>query len=777
MESFNLTEIINCNLVEELYNITEESYKEAIKLNNGKTNCEDVSVNKLKHYLSYIKQSEIKDNNYYNKTNYEYNNGRFYSKSSCTCLHNIFKSYLFKDTCYDVDIKNCWPSIIHSLLIEYKLNYVLQDYINNPKEYLEKNYITKKDVLKMINNENEPFNDELKKIHKIIYNPGNGLISTLKELKQFKKYYIQLSKKETDNIDGKFISYVCRYYESLIIKDFIEFCRSYDLHINTYSFDGVIIKTDNLTKLQLTIDKYNELDFSQVELKPFNNFITFIKKDWKIYNWTPTKNIITEFDLGYLQESSLTDDNKINFNISNEYLNNFIAIVYKPTNFLYKTKINDKYQITNKLSNLNDIFGFNYVKSWINYPKRKTFNSIDFIIDKNIPTDGIYNLYKRPTLIETNESIENISPEIYNYLFNILSNGDSDVYNYLIKYISFVFQKGCSKQSIVLTGEMGTGKSSFLQLLSCIVGGNSGDYCHTFNNIDKFIKDNFNSHIKECIFIGLEELNSDSSKNKEFDNILKDCITREYNTVNDKYVSPYKIKNVLNYILISNYFSPIKITDGNRRHLVLKIDSKWKKHNEVKCIYDIMNNDLIMGKLRYYFYNYDLSNVKLLDDYRPTTIHEKILNEKCKTPLEKFVSIYNFGAFEINNYSKQLLDKINNQEDINKYMFVKGKYKLKIHPNRLFNTFIFNYQNWYSENYNSSSISNLKVKQNLIDVFGFDIKKYGKSNNLYILGNEYNEFIKQDYKNKINTDKELDLHKYTDEDNFEEDFYSNDETD
>ena len=104
------------------------------------------------------------------------------------------------------------------------------------------------------------------------------------------------------------------------------------------------------------------------------------------------------------------------------------------------------------------------IQIWESHLRTTWYNGLDF--DPKGTPDNVLNLW-RPEAVAPVEGNWEI---IGDYLLKVLSGGDDEKYQYLLKYLAHAIQRPEEKPQImlVLYGGQGTGKGTFIRLLEAI---------------------------------------------------------------------------------------------------------------------------------------------------------------------------------------------------------------------------------------------------------------------------------------------------------------------
>jgi len=136
---------------------------------------------------------------------------------------------------------------------------------------------------------------------------------------------------------------------------------------------------------------------------------------------------------------------------------------------------------------------------------------------------------------------------------------------YMMDYFANIIQHPESKTQvgILLQGPMGCGKSTIFNLWRAIVGKESSSVTGKPNE-DYFSR--FSTGLKNVVIAQIDEASDLWDKNQ----IIKDLITADTRTFEDKGVKPYTMDNHVNLVCTTNDNTPIKFEKGDRRWAATK---------------------------------------------------------------------------------------------------------------------------------------------------------------------------------------------------------------
>lgn len=230
------------------------------------------------------------------------------------------------------------------------------------------------------------------------------------------------------------------------------------------------------------------------------------------------------------------------------------------------------------------------------------------------------------------------------HIKNIIANGRDNLYKYILSWIAFIIQNPGKKTNtcLIILGKEGTGKTTFITII-CKLFSNYA--LPNIANTDNIVGQ-FNSITENKMLVVLNEVNANKNtlNNKVIHTRLKNLITEYINIINRKGIDQYEAKNVSNYIICSNEFNPIPISENDRRYVVVEVSDKRKDDKTYfDKLFDSFDED---------FY------INLFNYFRILNIEEFDLRNIPMT--EKRQSMMSIGLDSLTFYMKQNLEKYKN---------------------------------------------------------------------------------------------------------------------
>ena len=615
MANMKFEEIVDVEKCELFLKLKKESIIKRFNLNNAeKDEGNKKYFDDTKVYISQIKEwcEKTISNNGINTTVYKKSDGNpegriFVKEFGIQRLSRELRNWFCCGSYLDFDMQNAHPTILYNYMKinhpEKKLS-VLEKYIENRAKTLKLMNVDKQSVLIYMNTD------------KPKYDKNNAVLSQL--IKNFKKCReaIFLAKpidvsptKGSENPKSS-------YMNKLLCKIENDILMSSQVNMVVPMYDGY------MTKNNINIDD---------EIKRLNLTPESIKYNVKWSN----KLISSELDIDYDEDSGIDEPNKVEYKKDDfSYdavkhrleINHFLIespqmFIKEFTNYDNERVLNQlsesqfklqiapyKYQIPeyDKKGNIIDYKKTKIFQTWAEDENRRSYKQLQFypkILNQN---NGFYNLFKG-FKIEQNLSNNYNEGGVERFidLVKLLCNNEQESFEYLMNWTAHLIQK---PEQLPLVGVLiksveGVGKDTFREYLEKIIGS---DYVYTTDQIDNVIG-NFNPNVSNKLLIQLNETKSIDGHSGA--SALKHFITSTTVDINQKNVKTYKLKNYARLLFFSNESNVLKLSQEDRRYVVIKSGNK-KDIGYYQQIYsDLKNNDIIKSVYTYLMER-DISNFK-----------------------------------------------------------------------------------------------------------------------------------------------------------------------
>lgn len=253
--------------------------------------------------------------------------------------------------------------------------------------------------------------------------------------------------------------------------------------------------------------------------------------------------------------------------------------------------------------NKNNKLGWHGIASfWIESHAKRSYESI--IFKPNYSDDRFYNLWSG---FYIKDSAKSDFPCIEHHLKNVWCNGDDEYYEYVLKWFAHMIQYPDERPGValVIKGEKGTGKSTFLEVLAKSMLGHM--YLHVASA--HHLTGNFNGHLFSKLLVAADE--AVWAGDKKAEGKLKSMITDETIMIERKGIDAISKDNYIRVIFLTNESYSVPATYDERRYFALKISNKYKNDKEYfGKLYTAMKDKEVVHFFNYLKeYNFDKRDV------------------------------------------------------------------------------------------------------------------------------------------------------------------------
>ncbi len=225
-------------------------------------------------------------------------------------------------------------------------------------------------------------------------------------------------------------------------------------------------------------------------------------------------------------------------------------------------------QIPNRLGSVPEFNSSKFnngFKLWNHWPKRKHYQGIGLFPGSKPVPSGFLNLWTGFAIAPLFD--ENRCGLLLDHIEDNICEGDEKLFTWLLDWLAHCVQKPDDKpgSAVVLASpEKGTGKSTIIKVMTKIFGS----HALTVSKSSQYTG-RFNAHLKNCIFLGMEEATWGGDKQAE--GALKDLITNDRITIEAKGRDAVSMRNYTRILITSNekWFVPAGIEE--RRFFVARV--------------------------------------------------------------------------------------------------------------------------------------------------------------------------------------------------------------
>lgn len=203
-----------------------------------------------------------------------------------------------------------------------------------------------------------------------------------------------------------------------------------------------------------------------------------------------------------------------------------------------------------------------------------------------------------------------ISPFL-NHIREVIANGNVKIYTYILNWIAKILQTPDYQSGIVIMilGAQGTGKNTFSDAISQLMRR----YAQPNLSMNSVVG-GWNTLLRNMKLAVINELQSQTNNNNKYKDgdDLKTIITEDTIVIKEKYVNDMVMKNVCNFIMISNNNTPFRIEMGDRRYLVVRTNDKYAGvKSYFDELYKTINTEGFYENLFTYFMKYDTQHFSI----------------------------------------------------------------------------------------------------------------------------------------------------------------------
>lgn len=211
---------------------------------------------------------------------------------------------------------------------------------------------------------------------------------------------------------------------------------------------------------------------------------------------------------------------------------------------------------------------------WLKSRERRQYEGVTFAPGNNAP-DCYYNLWAGFAVEPMRGSLFDAAMKCRRLLSHVkynLCSGNRGHFRYLLAWAADMVQDPDRKKGValVLRGLKGTGKSTFGDALSALLGRHSMKVAHM-----RHLTGNFNRHLADKLLIVAEE--SFWAGDKADEGPLKDMITSERMTIEAKGVDAVEMPSLCRVMMITNSDWAVPASTDERRYFVLDVGDRRRQ--------------------------------------------------------------------------------------------------------------------------------------------------------------------------------------------------------
>ena len=247
----------------------------------------------------------------------------------------------------------------------------------------------------------------------------------------------------------------------------------------------------------------------------------------------------------------------------------FYCIDDREVKVFSKSDLMTSYQAT-KYSEIVDgiVKEFSFIKKWLDDDSKRKYERVDTILSPIECPDDTFNLWD-------GLEIENFKNEDKDYTkdvgfikahFRLLCGDDEALFQYVLKWVAFMFQHPSKKNNIGLiwkSAQQGMGKNMGITTLSNMLGSK---YAKTIAKPERDVFGTYNGLLEDKLLVHFEEFSGKCGF--KYDNELKNFITGDTIDIMKKGVDAITRPNRMKVIFSTNNDYPVKIEAGDRRFVI-----------------------------------------------------------------------------------------------------------------------------------------------------------------------------------------------------------------
>ncbi len=221
-------------------------------------------------------------------------------------------------------------------------------------------------------------------------------------------------------------------------------------------------------------------------------------------------------------------------------------------------------------------------QAWLASPQRRTYPRIVFAPGASAsPND--YNLWRGFSVTPQpgNWSL------LRQHIFDVVCQGNSTHFNYILGWMAATVQRPDrpGEVALVIRGGRGTGKGTLARAMLRLFGQHGMQINH-----GKHLTGNFNSHLRDCIVLNVDE--GFWAGDKQAEGVLKGLITEPTLTVEGKGRDAITAPNYLHIIITSNEDWVVPAGPDERRFAVFEVADHRQRD---EAYFDAINQELENG--------------------------------------------------------------------------------------------------------------------------------------------------------------------------------------
>lgn len=208
--------------------------------------------------------------------------------------------------------------------------------------------------------------------------------------------------------------------------------------------------------------------------------------------------------------------------------------------------------------------------AWLDHPGARRYDHIGMWEVGGEPA-GALNLFTGlPTSSSRHSATRSASgpcSRVLEFIENVISGGDLEVYQYVLDWLAWVIQNPLGKPGVnlVLIGSQGTGKGTLGNMLLDVFG----PAYSTHISQARHLLGNFTGHLEGKLFLFIDE--AMFGRDPQTTGVYKAITTEETINIEHKGQTPREVRNHFAILVASNSLAAAPIEPGDRRATVLEV--------------------------------------------------------------------------------------------------------------------------------------------------------------------------------------------------------------
>lgn len=230
-------------------------------------------------------------------------------------------------------------------------------------------------------------------------------------------------------------------------------------------------------------------------------------------------------------------------------------------------------------------------KAWARHPERRYYKD-GFILKPGVESDTAYNLW-RGFAVEQKQGDWSL---IDRHVYDVLANGNEELYNYILDWTAWAFQNPASPPgtALIFIGFEGTGKGLFCNALVDIFGRQ----VHGLRiQNTKHLVGTFNAHLRNCCMLFCDEATTPDIDGR---GALKGLVTEPTIPIEGKGIDVVNADNHLHVCMASNEDFVVPAGKQARRWVVCNVSERERDNTEY---FDKLRDQLANGGLEAMLYD------------------------------------------------------------------------------------------------------------------------------------------------------------------------------